>query len=1122
MDISLPPELTELKQYCVRLGKRPYIYHPIKKRLTARWTGEKDWEAREGYLSFDEAIQGVQREVEVPVEITKDKWEMVAVDGIGFMNAKADDPDKQIVGGDLDACRDPVTGELGKWATAFLEETKPFYTEVSPSGCGVRFFYRATLPGRVDSRFSNGPQDDISEEIKQHILSAKPKIQEKIDLGEEVWNNLELYEANRHLTITGKDSRAFPVEDRTHSLEIALSKLPIRVVKTKTPRPEKFEDYPGMPEWVVDMEKDLAGKRLPTLSILQVINTVGWEESGGQLFGPHPNGSTSQRNVVVNPGENTYCWMHNNINTGGDAWVWLAHESGAVPWEVPGEGLLRDPKNLKMAFDLAIGKGLVTQEDYENYVGTTKIEPPKEEDASKTPSIKSTSIEDPNGTVGILENGTVVQVVKKMQSDGSTIGFLEWISDCAVHIHTETLAKDETEFCFTGVGANDKRPVKFVMPASALAEPKRFKAALINAFGAKNCVGKLTFEMVQSMSLDTKFMKRVEVPTWDRNVPLLPGVEIAENVEYRISPKIPAGVYDGDLQRAKECLQKLLKVHKYAPILIAAILGAPAIARWRKNDRFGLGLWGSTGTLKTTSALTAMGVFGIGYVEGPKLKAGRGGSTLVGAMEVFAAAGFLPQIYDDVKTVDTKDAQNYVATIHAVLEGEEKARGKKDGGLRDSREFNCIPIITGEVRPQEASTSARVLNLNWTDVNGTLLLEVQKEVSALPVVGYYWLRFLAETSFVLGKDFEAFRSQKMEEFLGAQYVNSGRLASIYTLMIGVWNLLEASPMGEVFKDAHDGFKAVLQEAIDIQGAVVGEETEIARFLSALEELLASNPGLIQSEDGKKTIAGAIIGKRMPDGLFLLPTETLNELGKIKTFNQQPTIDSITQALFNKGMLITDGDGQHMKKKVRFNGARPRGWYLRNEVVPIKTWAAPGDGSGKIDPLPSNAPLDPLVPVKKRERKFEENEKNIKDVSERNRENGGAHGANGTNKKIDDIDRLVDSDYISTVHGPTQGPTQKTDGTAQYGEEDVKALIKDFESPSDLDEKIRVAAIAEYGMNGWVNERNIAHKLKIPIIAVTTWLDRPDSGYVPAKRGYKQRGYDQGQGQGKDGMGGNLL
>jgi putative DNA primase/helicase len=75
-------------------------------------------------------------------------------------------------------------------------------------------------------------------------------------------------------------------------------------------------------------------------------------------------GSTSGVNVVVNPSQNSYCWMHNNINAGGDAWVWLAHECGAAPWEASGEGLLRDPVIKARTIEYAISKGLVKKEDF--------------------------------------------------------------------------------------------------------------------------------------------------------------------------------------------------------------------------------------------------------------------------------------------------------------------------------------------------------------------------------------------------------------------------------------------------------------------------------------------------------------------------------------------------------------------------------------------------------------------------------------------------------------------------------------------------------------------------------------------------------------------------------------
>lgn len=160
------------------------------------------------------------------------------------------------------------------------------------------------------------------------------------------------------------------------------------------------------------------------------------------------------------------------------------------------------------------------------------------------------------GDIGVdPETGEVRRVLIPKKSKKQ---FLGWVSDCALHIQTETVSTDVTEFTFVGAGAIDKRPVKFTMPASDLAQPQKFKAALHNAFGAENKIGTLTFEMVQRMSRNIKHLKRVEVPVWDGSVPLIPGVDLVDNVEYRLSQKTPAEVYDGDMEIAKECLRNLL------------------------------------------------------------------------------------------------------------------------------------------------------------------------------------------------------------------------------------------------------------------------------------------------------------------------------------------------------------------------------------------------------------------------------------------------------------------------------------------------------------------------------------------------------------------------------------
>jgi hypothetical protein len=112
------------------------------------------------------------------------------------------------------------------------------------------------------------------------------------------------------------------------------------------------------------------------------------------------------------------------------------------------------------------------------------------------PAFRAVSIDDQPGSIGIdINDGTVKKV--EIVGDQRT---LKSVSDCALFINTETVASGNTEFTFKGIGAKDHREVCFALPAAALADPRKFRAELINAFGAQNRVGELTFEMVQKLT----------------------------------------------------------------------------------------------------------------------------------------------------------------------------------------------------------------------------------------------------------------------------------------------------------------------------------------------------------------------------------------------------------------------------------------------------------------------------------------------------------------------------------------------------------------------------------------------------------------------------------------------
>jgi primase-polymerase (primpol)-like protein len=72
-------------------------------------------------------------------------YERGGLDGIGFVLHRDKEEADGLVGIDLDKCRDPETGAVEEWA-AQVVRTINSYTEVSPSGRGLRLFVYGKLP----------------------------------------------------------------------------------------------------------------------------------------------------------------------------------------------------------------------------------------------------------------------------------------------------------------------------------------------------------------------------------------------------------------------------------------------------------------------------------------------------------------------------------------------------------------------------------------------------------------------------------------------------------------------------------------------------------------------------------------------------------------------------------------------------------------------------------------------------------------------------------------------------------------------------------------------------------------------------------------------------------------
>jgi primase-polymerase (primpol)-like protein len=115
-----------------------------------------------------------------------DTYRRCGYDGIGFVvHKKTEEHADPFVVLDLDHCRDPQSGSIELWAQEIIDALAS-YTELSPSGTGIRVIVRGRLPEGARNR-------------KDHF---------------------EVYESSRYVTITGQvlDSTPHTIADRQKQL----------------------------------------------------------------------------------------------------------------------------------------------------------------------------------------------------------------------------------------------------------------------------------------------------------------------------------------------------------------------------------------------------------------------------------------------------------------------------------------------------------------------------------------------------------------------------------------------------------------------------------------------------------------------------------------------------------------------------------------------------------------------------------------------------------------------------------------------------------------------------------------------------------------------------------------
>ena len=117
----VPTELAKRKNWIGwRAALHPGEAKPRKIPVCIRTGSGKGYLDPKNHVSYDEAVEAIER---------------LRLSGVGFVLT----PGCGLVGGDMDKCRNPATGEIEGWARAVIDWGETYF-EVSPSGEGVRFW----------------------------------------------------------------------------------------------------------------------------------------------------------------------------------------------------------------------------------------------------------------------------------------------------------------------------------------------------------------------------------------------------------------------------------------------------------------------------------------------------------------------------------------------------------------------------------------------------------------------------------------------------------------------------------------------------------------------------------------------------------------------------------------------------------------------------------------------------------------------------------------------------------------------------------------------------------------------------------------------------------------------
>lgn len=266
-----------------------------------------------------------------------------------------------------------------------------------------------------------------------------------------------------------------------------------------------------------------------------------------------------------------------------------------------------------------------------------------------------------------------------------------------------------------------------------------------------------------------------------------------------------------------------------------------------------------------------------------------------------------------------------MSIVHVLLEGRERERANRNAKLQDTNEYTTTLIATGEDLPEEASTMARLIPIEWSTkpnlVNLTRLQEINKN---LPAVGRVWCNYISGIDIDMDRWIED-RSTFVTLANESGCVNSGRVGTTVSILKTIWELLLDSPLKSVIKKYNKDFEKGLASLLVETSTATEKATEAAQFVETLRELISSGKCTVLDRPVQNENDLNVIGWRLGEGdndmgkVAILPILARDAVRRVLGPQAQViSATSLYRQLQEGGYITTGNDGQRVKTKRRRN------------------------------------------------------------------------------------------------------------------------------------------------------------------------------------------------------------